>query len=103
MKNGNQNLNNQFPSQNDIILPFQKNNNFLSPIWLSVSEAAKLGGVSTKTIRRSLQGKQVRYKIIKNRYLIDLASLIIFLHSKKKLLNKLSQFGLGQYIEKWLD
>ena len=84
-------------------LPFQKNNHFPNPLWVSVSEAAKLGGVSARTVRRSLEAKQVRYKIVNNRYLIDFASLIIFLHSKKKLFNKLSHFGLGQYIKKWLD
>jgi hypothetical protein len=86
-----------------INLPFQKNNNFANPLWISVSEAAKLGGISARTVRRSLEAKQVRYKIVKNRYLIDFTSLIIFLHSKKKLFNKLSRLGLGQYIKKWLD
>lgn len=71
------------------------------PIWVSVSEAAKLGGVQTKTIRRAIQFNNVKYKIIGNRYSIDLLSLIAFLHTKTKLKNKLSQFGLGQYVDKW--
>lgn len=70
-------------------------------IWLSVSEAAKLGGVQTKTIRRAIQFNNVKYKIIGNRYSIEFLSLITFLHSKTKLKNKLNQFGLGQYIEQW--
>jgi len=79
------------------------NKPIMNPIWLSVSEAAKLGGVQTKTIRRAIQSKVIKYKIVKNRYLIDFKSLIVYLHSKTKVKNKLNQFGVGQYIDKWLD
>ena len=71
------------------------------PLWLSVSETAKLAGVTTKTIRRAISGKQLSYKIIKNRYLIDWHSMLNFLFSNKKLKNKLEQKGIGQYIDKW--
>lgn len=70
-----------------------------NPIWLSVSEAAKLGGVQNKTIRRAIQSNQIKFKIVKNRYLIDFSSLIQYLHSKTKLKNKYFQNGLGQYFE----
>src|SRR3989339_942214 len=71
------------------------------PIWLSVSESAKLGGVAQKTIRRALTGKQLKYKIVKDRYLIDLASVITFLFSNTKLKNKLNFNGIGQYVDIW--
>ncbi|MFH0892206.1 MAG: helix-turn-helix domain-containing protein [Candidatus Falkowbacteria bacterium] len=71
------------------------------PIWLSVSESAKLGGVAQKTIRRALTGKQLKYKIVKDRYLIDLASVITFLCSNTKLKNKLNFNGIGQYVDIW--
>lgn len=74
-----------------------------NPLWLSISEAAKLGGVQAKTIRRAIQSNTVKYKVIKNRYLVDFASVIIYLYSKKKLRNKLIDFGVGQYIEKWRE
>ena len=70
-------------------------------LWLAVSEAAKLGGVTPKTIRRALQEKKIKYKIINNRYLIEFFSVVIFLRSKTKLHNKLDQYGIGQYIDKW--
>ncbi|MFA4833830.1 MAG: helix-turn-helix domain-containing protein [Patescibacteria group bacterium] len=70
-------------------------------LWLSVSEAAKLGGVQTKTIRRAIKSNHLRYKVIGNRYLINLESLIAFSYTKRKLKNKLNEYGLGQYIEKW--
>lgn len=72
-----------------------------APLWLSVSEAAKLGGVQNKTIRRAIQSKAVKFKIIGNRYQVDLESLIVYLHSNKKLKNKLLNNGLGQYVDNY--
>ena len=77
------------------------NTEIAKPIWVSVSEAAKLGGVQTKTIRRAIQFNYIKYKIISNRYLIDFPTLIAYLHTKTKLKNKLNQYGLGQYVDKW--
>lgn len=73
------------------------------PIWVSVSEAATLGGVQSKTIRRALKEADsgLVFKIVKNRYQIEFGSLIIFLHRNTKLLNKLKQSGLGQYVNEW--
>jgi hypothetical protein len=72
-----------------------------SPIWVSVSEAAKFGGVQTKTIRRALKNEKLRFKIVKERYQIDFRALILFLRKSKKLKNKLNKIGIGQYIRKW--
>ena len=76
-----------------------------NPVWLSVSEAASLGGVQSKTIRRALKSSDTLlvFKIVKNRYQIEFGSLIIFLHQNTKLKNKLKNFGLGQYISEWKD
>ncbi len=70
-------------------------------LWLSVSESAKLGGVTTKTIRRAIQDKRIRYSVVGNRYKIDFLSVVQYLHTKTKLKNKLNQYGIGQYIEEW--
>lgn len=73
-----------------------------NPVWLSVSEAANLGGVQGKTIRRAIKtDSNLLYKIVKNRYQIEFGSLIAFLHKNTKLENKLKDFGLGQYINEW--
>lgn len=81
-----------------------KSLNIKNPIWLSVSEAAKLAGVTPKTIRRGLQAASLlKFKIIKNRYQIELGSLIMYMHRNKKLKNKLLEFGLGQYFIKKRD
>ena len=77
--------------------------NIANPLWVSVSEAAKFGGVKTKTIRRAIQGELLRYMIVRNRYLIDFSSVIHFLLKKTKLKNKLNQHGVGQYVDKWKE
>ena len=74
---------------------------FKNPLWLSISETAKIGGVTNKTIRRAIKSHTIKYKVISNRYLVDLKSLIVYLHTKKKLANKLNEYGIGQYIESW--
>lgn len=73
-------------------------------IWLSVSEAADLGGVQSKTIRRALkENDALVYKIVKDRYKIEFSSLLKFLNTNTKLRNKLKEYGLGQYVEKWKE
>jgi hypothetical protein len=75
----------------------------MNPIWLSVSEAAKIGGVTGKTIRRAIQAAEITYKIVNDRYLVSIASLVTFLHTTTKLKNKLNQIGIGQYIRSWRE
>jgi len=72
-------------------------------LWLSVSEAAKFGGVTGKTIRRAIQAKAFRFSVVKNRYQIETGSLIEFLNSSIKLRNKFKQNGVAQYVEHWSD
>jgi hypothetical protein len=69
-------------------------------LWLTISESAKIGGVTTKTIRRALK-KELKYKVKGNRYFIDLPSLVVFLNSNTKLKNKLNEKGIGQYVKTW--
>jgi hypothetical protein len=73
----------------------------LFPIWLTISESAKIGGVNNKTIRRAILGKTIKYKVVKNRYSVELGSLLNYLKTNKKLENKLNFNGIGQYIDKW--
>ena len=69
-------------------------------VWLSVSEAAKIGGVQSKTIRRAIK-KDLKYKVRGNRYAISFKSLIDYLHQNTKLKNKLNEHGIGQWIKDW--
>lgn len=72
--------------------------NVKNPIWLSATESSKLAGVSDKTIRRALKTEGLlKFRIVNERYQIELGSLIMFMHRNKKLRNKLLESGLGQY------
>jgi excisionase family DNA binding protein len=70
-------------------------------IRVSVSEAAKLFGVSTKTIRDAIKSQQLRYIVVQNRYKIHFVSLIKWSQQSKRRLNKFEQSGIGQYVDKW--
>ena len=77
-------------------------NNTNSEIWLAVSEAANLAGVNDKTIRRALKESNLLvYKITKDRYKIELKSLINYMNLNTKLNNKFLNYGLGQYVDNW--
>lgn len=72
------------------------------PVWLCISEAAKVAGVKNKTIRRAVKDKgEIKFKVEHNRYLVDFKSLILYLHKTTKLRNKLKEKGIGQYVDKW--
>ena len=70
-------------------------------IRVSVSEAAKLFGVSTQTIRRALAAGELTYVVVAGRYKINFASLVRWSQKKTILRNKLAKQGIGQYVEKW--
>lgn len=76
-------------------------NEIKKPLWLSVSEAARFGGVTQKTVRRALETGLIRFKVEKNRYLIELGGLVKFLCHTPKRQNKFKQNGLGQYVKEW--
>jgi len=72
-------------------------------LWLSVSQAAKLFGVEQKTIRRAIKNKKINYLVEENRYSIEMGSLLQWAYSNTKLFNKLNEYGIGKFIEKWKE
>lgn len=70
-------------------------------IRVSVSEAARLFGVTTKTIRRAIKDEQLKYIVVQGRYKINFESLLEWSQKKVTTKNKLSQAGIGQYVDKW--
>jgi excisionase family DNA binding protein len=70
-------------------------------IRLSVSEAAKFFGVSTRTIRRAIAENAVDYLIVQNRYKIDLSSLLNWASRTTTVRHKLEHDGFGQFVEQW--
>jgi len=97
----------QSPKAKDLILAVKSRNILnqptLKPIFLSVSEAARLSGIGNKTIRRAIEDKSLRFVIKQNRYFIDITSLVRFMLSTTKRKNRFNTDGIGQYVDKWKE
>lgn len=70
-------------------------------IRVSVSEAARLFGVTSKTIRQAIKNNQVKYIVIKDRYKINFSSLIEWSRQSTRRSNQLDNQGIGQYVNQW--
>lgn len=70
-------------------------------IRLSVSEAAKMFGVSQRTIRRALQDQEVTYVVVQGRYKINFESLLRWSQRTTTVRNKRDAKGIGQYVDHW--
>ncbi len=70
-------------------------------IRVSVSEAARLFGVSSKTIRRALQDQELRYIVVRGRYKILFASLVHWSQQAVSVQRRRDQRGIGQWVERW--
>ncbi|PJA45362.1 hypothetical protein CO174_03495 [Candidatus Uhrbacteria bacterium CG_4_9_14_3_um_filter_50_9] len=70
-------------------------------IRLSVSEAAKMFGVSQRTVRRAIQGQEVTYVVVQGRYKINFESLLRWSQRTTTVKNKRDQQGIGQYVDQW--
>ena len=73
----------------------------LSIIRLSVSEAARLFGVSQRTVRRAIQTEQITYVVVQGRYKINFESLLRWSQETTTIRNKRDRQGMGQYVEQW--
>ncbi|MEI7498553.1 MAG: hypothetical protein WCK11_04725 [Candidatus Falkowbacteria bacterium] len=74
-----------------------------TPIWLPPADMATLLGTSKKTLVRAIQTKQIRYRLVHNRYQVELVSAIRFCQASIKLRNKLDKLGFGQLVAQWRD
>ena len=72
-----------------------------SNVRLSVSEAAKLFGVSTRTVRRAITSGEVSYIVVHGRYKIQFESLLKWSQTSTTVRNKRDKAGIGQFVEKW--
>jgi excisionase family DNA binding protein len=70
-------------------------------IRLSISEAAKLFGTSTQTIRRAVSDQLVNYVVVQNRYKISFESLVKWSQSSARIKNKSNTQGIGQFVTQW--
>jgi len=70
-------------------------------IRVSVSEAAKLFGVSTKSIREAIKKQEIRYVVVQGRYKIHFESLVEWSQKTPARLMKRDRDGIGQYVNQW--
>lgn len=70
-------------------------------IRVSVSEAAKLFGISTRTIRRAITDGEVAYVVVRGRYKLNFESLVRWSQVRPTVRNKLATTGIGQFVEHW--
>jgi len=70
-------------------------------IRVSVSEAARLFGVSVKTIRQALKNNELVYIVVNGRYKINFKSLVLWSQQSTRRRNLLSLRGIGQFVDKW--
>ena len=70
-------------------------------VRLSVSESARLFGVSQRTIRRAIQDQKVTYIVVQGRYKINFESLLRWSQETTTVRNKRDLKGIGQYFDQW--
>ncbi len=69
-------------------------------IRVSISEAARLFGVNTQTIRRAIKAQEVTYVIVSGRYKLNFESLVKWSQRHTTIKNKLVKKGIGQFVDK---
>ncbi len=72
-----------------------------SIVRVSVSEAARLFGVSEKTIRKAITAQKVTYIVVRGRYKINFESLVKWSQKSTRRKNQLANNGIGQYVTNW--
>ncbi len=70
-------------------------------IRVSISEAAILFGIHTRTIRRAIASGELRYVIVRGRYKINFASLVTWSQKTATVRNKRDARGIGQFVDQW--
>ncbi|MDO8424924.1 MAG: helix-turn-helix domain-containing protein [bacterium] len=70
-------------------------------VRVSVSEGARLFGLSAQTIRRAIKDGEIRYVVVRGRYRIAFESLLEWSQRQTTTKNKLQRNGIGQYVGQW--
>lgn len=70
-------------------------------IPLSISECAKIFGLSEKTVRRAVKDNEIPYMVVKGRYRILFADMLGWSQMRPRLQHSRDERGVGQYVVKW--
>jgi len=79
----------------------QQHQKIPSMIRVTVSEGAKLFGVTPKTIRMALKNGELKYVVVRGRYKISFASLVEWSQSTARRAAKVKKDGIGQFVNQW--
>jgi excisionase family DNA binding protein len=94
----------QYYEKSNVCLDYCRQTALLMPdsiVRVSVSEAARLFGVDTATIRRAIKNQEVRYVVVQKRYKITFESLVAWSQGKTTVKNKMNRRGIGQFVDTW--
>ncbi len=72
-----------------------------SIIRLSVSEAARMFGVSQRTVRRAVTDGHITYVVVQGRYKLNFESILKWSQDTTTVRNKRDRQGIGQYVGQW--
>jgi len=70
-------------------------------IRLSISEAARLFGINSQTIRRAIKNQEITYVVVLGRYQLNFESVLKWSQNNNKRRNKMAQKGIGQFVDRW--
>jgi excisionase family DNA binding protein len=70
-------------------------------VRVSISEAARLFGVNSQTIRRAIKSGDITYVVVAGRYKLNFESLVKWSQEKTTVKNKTDKYGIGQFVGKW--
>ncbi len=70
-------------------------------VRVSVSEAARLFGVSQRTIRRAIADQELTYIVVQGRYKINFEGLVKWSQQRATTRKKLATQGIGQFVDQW--
>lgn len=92
---------NDASDQNAFDQAASKNSEAKEIIRVSISEAAKLFGVNSQTIRRAIGNEEMTYVVVGGRYKINFESLVKWSQRKTTVRNKSNEHGIGQFVSQW--
>lgn len=68
---------------------------------ISISEASKLFGLSTKTIRLAIKNKEIPFILVKDRYRLEFSDVLSWSQKSIRKKNIFNKHGLGQFAAQW--
>lgn len=71
------------------------------PIRISIGEAARLFGLSQKTIRQAIKQGEITYVVVRGRYKLNFLSILKWSQASARRRHIMERDGLGAYVEKW--